>query len=513
MRCAAEYIETTAQLLLRLLSDPAVPGDIVQLGSYQVDGTPQIPAVIQFDITSDNVKNGEAHLYFTGYWPLPKFLDVTFPDTTVNRLAVVQVQQHTSSWQPILAEQPIDAITPIAPEDRRPGESANPYKAEPALPPEYPDIWIELSLERTDPVRLGSDMFSDPLVYVGGGEGRALSSTQKQTEANAAPYLLYAPVRLEGQFTNSLYNSNFAYSSSWPSPHFDPQPDGWTVQMADPMAMIRMQASDTDAVLPSLTLRFHQRTGSDVSSVPPVTVLTPPITNVGETFQVIVAPSKSNASGRVQLKTYDDAVSSPYYNLANGQPVLAILNIGTHIGRVKIVWDQTKGDGEEQLIQLVAPCSSTYTGGHSWIPTSKTSYADVLTLSNIVFDKPWYFNRGSIRVDGSGDNPTQPYSWRIKLGIQTFMQVENGILTSDFIIAAPLTLSAYLPSVLSYKLIWTSPLDFKLVDASGMTSVAIPFAINISALTGVMTPLSVEIMSYKTTEGSSVAKRFAYLPT
>ena len=513
MRCVAEYLENTAQLVLRLLSEPSVPGDIVQIGTYTADGTPQIPAVINFDLESDNIKSGEAHLFFTGYWPLPPFINITLPDLSQQRIPVVQVQQHKSGWEPVLAKQSMDAITPIAPEDRRPGESANPYKPEPVIPPDYPNLWVELSLERTDPVRLGSGMISDPLSYVGGGAGRALSSTQKQVDTNVAPYLSYAPVRLEGQYTNSLYNSNFAISSSWSSPHFDPLPDGWSVTLSDPMCMIRMQTTATDAVLPSFTLRYHQRTGSDVSAVPPVTILTPPITTAGETFQVIVAPSSKNAAGRILLKTFDDAVVSPYYNLSGGAAVLASLNIGSHTGRVKIIWDQTKGDGEEQLIQLVAPCSSIYTGGHSWIPTSMTSYADVLTLDNIYFDKPWYFNRGNIRVDSSSDVASQPYSWKIKLGVQTFLKVEEGILNSDFIMSPPITLSSYLPSVLSYKLIWTSPTAFKLIDASGLTSVTIPFAINILALSGVMTPLTVELMGFKTNEGSSVIKRWAYLPT
>jgi hypothetical protein len=513
MHCVAEYLENTAQILLRLLSSPTVVGDVVQTGAYLVDGTPQIPGVIQFDLISDDIKSGEAHIYFTGYWPLPSFLNITLPDLTELRIPLVQVMQHAANWEPIIAVQPMDAITPIAPEDRRPGESANPYTPEPVLPAAYPQFWIELSLERSDPLRLGADMVSDPLVYVGGCEGRALSSTQKQVDTNIAPYLSYSPVRLEGQFTNSLYNANFTYSSSWSSPHFDPLPDYWSVNLADPMSMIRTQASEADAVLPYFTLRFHQRSGSDVSSVPPVTILTPPVSPGMATFQVIVAPRLGNAAGRVQLKTEDGAIQSPYYILTSGTPVLALLNVGSHPGRVQIVWDQTKGDGEEQLIQLVAPCSSIYTGGHSWVPTGKTSYTDVITLTNILFDKPWYFNRGTIRVDGSGDAASQPYSWKIQIGSQILLKVEDGILSSDFQLTAPVTLPTYLPSVLSYKLIWTSPTVFKLVDSSGMTTVAIPFAIDILALAGAMTPLSVEIMGYKTTEGSSVAKRWAYLPT
>ena len=172
MRFVAEYLENTAQLLLRLLNIPSVPGDIVQLGSYLVDGTPQIPGVISFDIVTDDIRNGEAHIYLTGYWPLPPYLDITLPDTTQQRVAVVQVVQHTSTWEPLLAEQSIDAIIPIAPEDRRPGEGSNPYVAEPTIPPEYPPLWIELSLERTDPLRLGEEEARNgPPILVGQARG------------------------------------------------------------------------------------------------------------------------------------------------------------------------------------------------------------------------------------------------------------------------------------------------------------------------------------------------------
>jgi hypothetical protein len=513
MRFVAEYLENTAQLLLRFLSEPTVSGDIVQLGAYAIDGTPLIPCVIHIDIDSDVVKSGEARTYLTGYWPLPTYLDITLPDASTQRVVVSQVLQHTSSWEPLLIEQSVDAIKPIEPDMRRPGEGQNPYKPEPTRPPDYPDLWIEMSLERTDPVRLGDGMISDPLVYVGGCEGRALSSSIKQTAQDAPPYLSYAPVRLEGQFTNSLVNSNFAISPSWPTPHFDPLPNGWSVTLADPMSMVRMQVSEPEATLPTFTLRYRQRADSDVSSVPPVIIQSPAITNAGETFQVIVAPSSGNAQGRIQLKTEDDAVASPLYNLNAGSAFVALLPIGTHTGRVKIIWDQTKGEGEEQILQLIAPNSSVYTGSHSYIPTGMTSYADVLTLSNVEFDKPWFFNRGSIRIDGSGDNLTQPYSWKLLIGTQNLLKVDAGVLSSDFMAQPAITLSNYLTSTLSYKIVWTSLTSFKLTDASGITSVSIPFSLDLTSIDGTTAALTVELIGYKPNEGSAVAKRWAYLPT
>lgn len=512
MRIVAEYLENTAQLLVRFLSIPSVVGDVVQTGTYSIDGTPLIPCVISLDLDSDAIKNGEAHAYITGYWPLPNYIDVTLPDTTTQRIPIVQVTQRNMNWEPTLIEQSIDAIKPIEQDPLRPGEGSNPYKPEIARPPEYPDIWVEISLERTDPIRLGSDMTSDPLIYAGGCAGRALSSSIKQLDVNAAPYLSYAPVRLEGQFTNSLTNSNFSTSPSWPTPHFDPLPNGWSVTLADPMSMMRMQISEPEDTLPTFTLRYRQRTGSDVSSIPPVNILTPAVTNANETFMVILAPGPSNAPGSVRLQSEDGAVTSSVYNLSPGVAVVALLSFGTHTGRIKMIWDQTKGDGGEQILQLIAPSSSIYTGAHSYIPTGSTSHADVINLANIEFDKPWYFTRGSVRVDGSGDVPSQPYSWKLMIGSQTILKVDGGVLSSDFALQPAVTLANYLPSVLSYKLVWTSLSSFKLVDTTGLTSVAIPFSIDLTPISGYSTPLLVEITGYRPNEGSSVAKRWAYLP-
>ena len=512
MKFVAEYLENTNQLLIRLLSDPAISGDIVQLGSYIIDGTPQIPGIVTVDITSDDIKQGEAHVFFTGYWPLPTYINVTLPDLSVQTLTVVKVQQYTSSWSPSLAEQPIDVIMPPQPDDRRPGESANPYRPEATLPPEYPSSWLELSFERTDPVRLGSEMTSDPLTYVGGCQGRALSATQAQVATDSPPYLAYSPVRLEGQFTNSLYNSDFSLSPSWPTPYFDPLPDGWTVNLADPMSVVRMQTTPPASVLPSFTLRFRPRPDNDTSVVPAVTVLSPEVTNIGETFEIIIASASGNNTGRLQLKTMDDAVMSPVYSLIPNQAILAVLNIGTHTGRVKIVWDLVKGDGDEQVIQLVSPCSSVYTGGHTYIPTSQTSNADLITLTNIDFDKPWYLNKGSVRVDSSGDMPSQPFSWHLRIGSQSLLRLDAGVLTSDFMTSPSVILSSYLPSVLSYRLTWTSPTAFKLSDSAGSTSVSLPFSIDISPLVGSSAAMSLEISSYRPNEGSAIVRRWSYVP-
>jgi len=514
MRVVAEYIENTTQLLLRFLSVPAIPNDTIQLGVYAIDGTPQLPCVIRVDIDSDSIKEGEAHTSIVGYWPLPKWLDVTLPDLTTQRVEVVKVIQYASNYEPLLIEQPIDVIVPIEPEPRRPDEGFNPYKPIETLPPEYPDVYVELALERTDPIRLGANITSDSLTYVGGCAGRALTATITQKQTDAAPYLSYAPVRLEGQFTNSLFNSNFSLSPTWPTPHFDPLPNGWQVLLADPLSIVRMQTTEASAALPSFTLRYRQRTGSDVSTIPPVTILTPPLTNAGETFQVIVVPSSNNVAGRLQLRTYDDAVVSPSYTLVSGIPVIAHLAIGTHTGAVKIVWDQQKGAGEEQIIQLIGPSSSVYTGSHSYIPTGSTSFSDVLTLNNIEFNKPWYFYRGSIRVDGSGDNPAQPFSWKVQIGNQILLQVDGGLLSSDFQLQPAVNLSSYLlSSVTSYKLTWASPTEFKLTDASGLNSIVIPFSFDIGAIADTTSSLKVVLTGYKPNEGSSIGKRWVYSPT
>lgn len=510
MRLVAEYIENTAQLLIRFLSIPSIEGDIVQLGTYSIDGTPQIPCVVNINIGSDDIKNGEAHAYLVGYWPLPKYLDVTLPDLTAQKVQVVQVVQHSTYWEPFIMEQPIEAIKPIEQDLLRPSEGYNPYTPEAVRPPEYPDSYIELFFERTEPVKLGADMTSSPITYVGGCEGRALSSTIKQTQTDAPPYLAYAPLRLEGQFSNTLYNSNFSLSPSWDSPHFDPLPDGWMVNLVDPMSSVRMEISEPDTTLPTFTLRYRPRADSDVSSIPPVTILTPALTNNNEVFQVILYAGANNTrGGRVQLKTEDNSVSSTF-TLVEGSAIIAHLPISTHIGRIQLLWDQPKGENTEQILQLIAPSASIYTGAHSYIPTGKTSFADVVTIDNILFNKPWYLYKGSIRIDGSGEVSSQPYSWTIKIGSQILLRVAEGVLSSDFMLQPSVTLSSYLSNVLSYKLKWTSLTSFKLSDVNDSNLVDIPFSLDLASIVGSDDPMSVEIMGYKPNEGSSIATRWAY---
>jgi hypothetical protein len=504
MRLVAEYLENAAQLLLRLLQEPTVVGDIVQIGTYIVDGTPRIPEALTIDINSDSIKNGEAHIYLTGYWPLPDWLEVTLPDLTEERVAVVQVVEHGDS---IITDQPIEANKPIEQDPLRPGESANPYTPMPTLPSEYPDLWVELSLGRTDPVRMGAEMTSNALIYTGGGAGRALSSTQKQVGTDIAPYLSYAPVRLEGAFTNSLVNSDFTLNPAWPSPYFDQLPNGWVVELADPLSLLRMQ-TDSLSVLPSFTLRFRHKPNK-ISNIPPVTVFTPPLTIVNETFQVILAPAP-DTEGTVQLVTENDAVSSPTYTLIDGQPILATLPIGVNTGKVKIVWD-TQKDGE-QVLQLVAPQASLYEGGHSWIPTGVTSGEDKLDLANILFDKPWYFYKGSIRVDGQGDVPDQPSSWEIDVGGQSLLKIEAGILSSDFMTTAAVDITTYLPDVTRYKLFWISPTEFKIRSYDGATTSDLPFALDLTPVVDSTAALNVSLYGYKPNEGSATATRWAWLP-
>jgi hypothetical protein len=504
MRILAEYLENTAQILVRLVQEPSVVGDIIPIGSYIINGSPRIP-VITIDINSDMIKNGESHIYLTGYWPLPAWLHITLPDLSEKKIAVVQVLEHKDS---IITDQPIDANTPIEQDPLRPGESANPYKPIPTRPPEYPDLWLELLLERTDPVRLGDQMTSNALVYSGGGAGRALSSTQKQVGTDIAPYLSYAPVRLEGMFTNSLINSNFTLNPVWPSPYFDPLPDGWNIALADPMDLLRIE-TDSLAVLPKMTLRFRHKPDKILSTVPPVTVFTPPITLANETFQVILVPAKTT-EGTVQLVTENDALASPVYTLIDGQPVLATLPIGTNIGRVKIIWSTQLED--EQVLQLVAPQSSAYQGGHSWVPKDVTSEEDRLEITNISFNKPWYLYKGSIRVDSQSDRVDQPISWTMELDGQVLLQVDAGLLSSAYMTTSAVTLSDYLPDVSGYKLYWTKPTEFKLRSSNGGSIVDLPFALDLSPILDSTAPINVTVHGYKLNEGSATITRWAWLP-
>jgi len=246
-----------------------------------------------------------------------------------------------------------------------------------------------------------------------------------------------------------------------------------------------------------------------IASVPPVTVFTPELTLPNETFQVILLPSM-NSLGTVRLVTENDVVSSPAYPILDGNPILATLPIGTNTGKVKVVWD-TQYEGE-QVLQLVAPQASLYTGAHSWIPTGITSFEDNLDLSNILFSKIWYFYKGSIRVDGVGDNPDQPYSWLLTLGGQTFLQVSEGILSSDFMTTGAVDISTLLSDVSSYKLLWTSPTTFKIRSSDGGTTVDLPFALDVSTISDSTAAMNIHLKSYKTNEGSTTAIRWAWLP-
>ncbi len=503
MRIVAEYIKSSAQLLIRLLSN----ANVVQIGNYTIDGTPELPEATTITVTSDNIKNGESHIYLTGYWPLPRWLKITLPDMSEQRVDIINVIERDFGYTPVLMDQPIATLEPIEHGEKRPGESQNPYTPVTVLPPEYPSYWVELSLDRTDPVRLGANMSSDTLVYHGGCAGRALSATIAQKGVDSEPYLYYAPVRLEGQFNNSLYNANFMFSSSWLSPYFDDIPDGWSINLDDTMSTLRIETTP-NAVLPVCTLRYRQRALDNQN----LTILTPPITNINETFQILIIPGASNATSTIQLKTEDGIVSSPVYTLQ--EPILALLPIGTHLGRVQIIWSQGRTlTHNEQVIQLAAPCSSTYTGGHSYVPTGVTNLADVLFLNNILFDKPWFFYKGTIRVDGSGDNLAHPISWKLYIGSQVFLQVEGGVLSSDFMLQQGVLLSDFITNTLEYKLTWVKPTKFKLSTINSSTSIDIPFSLSIDSIERSIAPLSLEIMGYRPTEGSSILTKWMYLPT
>ncbi len=507
MRIVAESLSSTSQLLIRLLAD--ADSDVILLGDYLVANVST--REFSFSISSDHIKNGEAHIFITGYWPLPAFISITCPDLTIEKVAVVKVRQDK---YPVLIDQPIETIKPIEQELLRPGEGLNPYTPIKVLPSEYPKFWIDLDFERTDPLRLGEGVASDSVVYLGGCQGRVLSDSKLQLSQDAAPYLNYAPVRLEGQFNNSLFNSTFDYSPMWQSPHFDPQPNGWSIDLSDALSLIRIK-TDTSRLLPIMSLSYRPRSSNlDNSFITKstVTVLSPEIHNAGETFQVLVVVGKHNTQGKLRLKTFDDAIVSDVYNLIPGTTLAVHLNISTHVGRVKLLWDQMHADDDAQILHLVAPCASLYTGIHSWLPTGSISFADLVYVNNLSFNKVWFFQKGEIRVNGDGDNLEQPLSWKLSIGSQILLEVDGGVLRSDFM-HQPLgvLLSNHLTSVISYRLVWSSPTSFKLTDILGRMTSELPFTLDISVINLDM-PLSLEFAGYKSNEGSNILKHWVFSP-
>lgn len=511
MRVASEFIYDESRILIRLLGD-ATP---VQTGSYRVDFFPTKKPFI-FDIDSDQIINNEAKIYITNVNPFPEQIKITLPDLT-SQSAVTNLVKKPPP-EDLLIEQPQETITPKEQKEHNP---AGPYsKINEMSPPDFPTFWLELNFANANPVRLAEGMTGSLLSYVGGGEGRAVSASIIQSSVNDPPYKKYAPTILEGMFTNSLENSDFS-SSYRPSGFIDNVPTGWTINQKDQKSLIRVVINPEieNFILPLFQVVWYLRPGFiDVQGGPPITLLTPDV-GANQTFQVILEPAQANSYATAQLISANGVVSSPV-EILDGPKVLT-LNVGSDPGRVKILWNQTEGNSAMQLLNVIAPMAASYNSPHTYIPSTGTSNADVITLQDVEFSGRYAFKMGTIRVVSVQETIGKPISWEIKSELgPVLLKINNGILESDFS-SQTINLVPLLPTdtktMGNYSLRWTSGQDFSLTTTpvfQGVdTKVDISFSLDLPIPDTVLdAKINYEFKSFSANEGSSSIRYFTFKP-
>lgn len=520
MRVACEYIFDSNKILVRLLGTPGdpnqnLPPTYVQIGNYAVDFFPTRTKVT-FDIEQEQITQNEAKIYLASVNPLPSSIQVTLPDLTVQTV-LLELVKKPNQPEKILAEQNLETITPVETAVHYPAHAE--HRIDKMAPPDFPALWLELNFSNADPLKLGKGVTSDFISYSGGAAGRLLSATTNQEAVNDPPYKKHGNTYLEGSFTNSLPGSDFT-TSYIPPGLLDPLPTGWNIQLADVNGMIRTLINPDEErgiLLPTLRTVWSQRPGyQDYSLAPPVTFITPPVNSL-EVFQVLLVPAPTNVLAQVQLRSNTSLVTTPWVLL--DAPKVLMLNVGTDNGPVKIVWNQPEGNGSHQILDIVAPQSSAYQTAHSYVPEGTTNVSDVLTVSNILYNK-WALQQGFLRFESETDTLNQPISWSLKFqGGTTFLQVLNGVLSSDYATLV-VSLSGYLSPELAtngnYKLRWDGSNPFqmatKLVNEVEQT-VVLPFAFDIPIPDNVLTQaLTFEAKSFSSTAGSSRIKYFIFKP-
>ena len=301
MRVLAEIDKNTNRIFVRFVGTTgnptfSIPPTEVLVGSYIIDGTPRIPSVITIAITATQIVEKQTNFYLSGYFPLPERLVVTLPDLTQQVVKVVQVVKRVQS---LLAQQPDDILTPDEPPAHVPATAH--YRPSLQSPLEIPDIWVTIDLTRALAVIHEGNMLSDEITYSGGGQGRALSATERQQAEDAIPWLVGSPVKVEGTYTNVLQRSTFE-PTRFVDGFFDLIPEEWDIIVADPNSLLRVTPSANGLSLPSMTLTYHQNPQGDFLTVPPVIVLTPNVPAY-HSFQILVDPGIDNAVGNIILES------------------------------------------------------------------------------------------------------------------------------------------------------------------------------------------------------------------
>lgn len=501
MRVVSEYLGKTDQLLIRLLGTTTP----VQTGAYTVDGTPEFPEPFLINVSTDSIVNNEVRVVFSGFNLTPTDLVVTLPDSSTAAVKTVLVETWTPSG---VLPQNAETLIPDAPPIHQP----IPTKAEVIAAPVYPSKWCELDLTQTNPLKLGA-MCQGTMAYVGGCAGRALDGMSAQPSADSAPYLIPAPLHLEGDFTNVLENELFLNSRTVVG-FLDPVPELWDIQLSDPSSMMRIEPQMI-GLLPTLLLTYYKAPGTMTSAAPPVTIITPNVPNSYE-FRALFDPGSKNAPGKIVLSSQDGFVSAPAVSL-NGTTSVG-LNVGSHGGRVKIVWDQQYGDGEAQTLRIACPTANQYIGPRTWTPRTEQKFADQLTAT--LSFPTFKLDSGSLRVDSVTESALTPISWVVSSDAtsQNLFSVTAGMLSSAFSSYAPISLSSYLSSLQDhgrYTLQWRPGQDLRLLG-KGITSpgLALPFRLDLPIPTAVSTgQLRLTFTSYKSDEGSGRLQYFAFSPT
>ena len=511
MRIVAEHLPNTNQILVRLLAaaDPSVPdlGTTVLTGTYLIDGTPQLPAVIPVEVLARDVMGGEANVYLTGYTPWPTALTCTLPDATVRILPLGEVLIQEDD---LLTDQPVDTITPDDHPLLRPAES-NTGPIEAVVAADIPKLWCELNLGRASALHLGPGV-AGTLQYSGGCLDRALSATQPQLDVDVAPWLSGAPTKLEGGFTNLLTNASWQPTAPVAG-QFDPVPVGWTIQAPPTNQSLRITAGQQ--ALPTLRLDLDLPTGTDATDQLTNLLLSPALLDTTATFQIM---GQGSQGAVLQLSSADSLVSTPAVSVAS--PQLLRLQPGLHTGQLRIIWQQGYGDGTPPTLVLAGPLASHYTTAHSWVPSGSTNVADLIRV-DLTGSVAWPFVKGTVRVESDVDDPTRPASWSIvSQAGPTILRLSAGLLSSDFSTSPPVLLANYLPAdpgtAGTYRISWSQA---GFVVKSGITGQPvggqpIPLALNLPIPPLVRTsPLSVSIGSFSPTAGSTVLRYWSFSPT
>lgn len=505
MKIVAEPLYKTNQLLVRLL------GSDVQVGSYTLDATPAVPEQKTFEVFPGMVRQEEARLYFTGFARFPDFVKVTLPDLSVQTVPLVEVILPKA--EEFTIPQPEETIIK---EEKSVFQAPSIDEIETVSPPEVPKLWFELALERTLPLSLGEYISVIPMTYQGGAAGRVLTSTVVQPDINFPPYLLNAPVRLEGAWSNNLSNSDFSNREKKPF-LFDESPVGWDIQLVNPNDMLRLKLTRANP-LPSLDIVWRpQESDKSAVNVQQRVMLKTPDISEGRTFQALItSDNKNERGGFLRLISTNGLYASPDIFLEPGVPRSLRLNVQDDPGPVSIVWYQKAFERENQMVTLVAPLATTYESLHTWGPVG-SSAADILEIPSIIYeDRRWPLQQGLIRVDSDVEAKTEPISWRLDSTVgQTFLKVDGGILSSSFA-SMSLTLSDYLPSSLdeagNYKIKWSSE-GVRLISRSQPGGVSVPFNFNLSIPNNVKeSPLKLTIKSFEPNRGSGVLRYFGFFP-